>query len=59
MLGEDGKPHAELLLKDGLHMNDKGYEIWAEPREAASVGKEVVDDLGRTTSWAGFPIRPV
>jgi lysophospholipase L1-like esterase len=30
MLGDDGKPRAELLLKDGLHMNEKGYEIWAE-----------------------------
>jgi lysophospholipase L1-like esterase len=29
MLGEDGKPRPELFLKDGLHMNEKGYEIWA------------------------------
>ena len=29
MLGEDGRPRAELFLKDGLHMNDKGYQIWA------------------------------
>jgi lysophospholipase L1-like esterase len=29
MLGEDGKPRPELFIKDGLHMNEKGYEIWA------------------------------
>jgi lysophospholipase L1-like esterase len=29
MLGEDGKPRQELFSKDGLHMNDKGYELWA------------------------------
>jgi lysophospholipase L1-like esterase len=29
MLGEDGKPRAELFAKDGLHLNDKGYELWA------------------------------
>ncbi len=29
MLGEDGRPQAELFLKDGLHMNEQGYKIWA------------------------------
>ncbi len=29
MLGDDGKPKQELFGKDGLHMNDKGYELWA------------------------------
>ena len=28
MLGPDGMPIAELFVKDGLHMTDKGYEIW-------------------------------
>lgn len=28
MLGEDGKPRPELFVKDGLHMTEKGYEIW-------------------------------
>ena len=28
MLGEDGKPRPELFGKDGLHMSDKGYELW-------------------------------
>ena len=28
MIGEDGKPKADLFLKDGLHMNLKGYKIW-------------------------------
>jgi lysophospholipase L1-like esterase len=29
MLGADGKPKAELFRGDGLHLNAKGYEIWA------------------------------
>jgi lysophospholipase L1-like esterase len=29
MLGDDGKPRPELFLKDGLHMNDEGYRLWA------------------------------
>jgi lysophospholipase L1-like esterase len=29
MLGEDGKPRQELFGKDGLHMNDKGYDLGA------------------------------
>ena len=39
MLGEDGTPRAELFLKDQLHMNDIGYEIWTkliEPHLAVS-----------------------
>lgn len=30
MLGEDGKPRPELFKKDGLHMTDEGYAVWAE-----------------------------
>ncbi|MCZ2344122.1 MAG: GDSL-type esterase/lipase family protein [Bacteroidales bacterium] len=30
MLGQDGKPRAELFAKDGLHMSAKGYAVWAE-----------------------------
>ncbi|MCC6794553.1 MAG: hypothetical protein IT366_05490 [Candidatus Hydrogenedentes bacterium] len=28
LLGADGKPRADLLKEDGLHLNDAGYEIW-------------------------------
>ena len=28
MLGSDGMPKAEIFLKDRLHMNRQGYEIW-------------------------------
>lgn len=28
MLGADGKPRAELFVKDLLHLNAKGYELW-------------------------------
>lgn len=30
LLGDDGKPKAELFIKDGLHLNSKGYKIWTE-----------------------------
>ena len=30
MLTEDGQPNADLLLDDGLHMNEKGYKIWTD-----------------------------
>jgi len=30
MLGKNGKPMPELFLKDGLHLNERGYRIWAE-----------------------------
>lgn len=30
MLGADGLPNSELLLIDGLHMNEKGYKIWSD-----------------------------
>jgi lysophospholipase L1-like esterase len=29
MLGDDGKPKKELFQSDGLHLNAKGYELWA------------------------------
>ena len=29
MLGADGMPRGELFIADGLHMNAKGYELWA------------------------------
>ncbi|MEQ9407507.1 MAG: GDSL-type esterase/lipase family protein [Fuerstiella sp.] len=28
MLGADGRPRPELFAKDGLHLNDTGYELW-------------------------------
>jgi len=28
MLGWDEKPRKELLVDDGLHLTDKGYELW-------------------------------
>lgn len=30
LLGADGKPRAELLKEDGLHLNEAGYEIWTK-----------------------------
>ena len=28
LLRSDGKPNVEFFLKDQLHLNDKGYEVW-------------------------------
>lgn len=28
MLSKEGKPRKELFIKDGLHLNEKGYERW-------------------------------
>jgi lysophospholipase L1-like esterase len=28
MLDEAGKPRPELFVEDGLHLNNKGYELW-------------------------------
>jgi lysophospholipase L1-like esterase len=30
MLGDDGQPRRELFLDDGLHLNEKGYELWTK-----------------------------
>ena len=30
MIGSDGKPRQDLFLKDGLHINAKGYQIWSD-----------------------------
>lgn len=30
MLNEHGEPKAELFLGDGIHMKEKGYELWTE-----------------------------
>ncbi|WP_077000888.1 SGNH/GDSL hydrolase family protein [Variovorax sp. KK3] len=28
MMGADGRPRAELFLRDQLHLNDEGYRLW-------------------------------
>ncbi|MEO2047503.1 MAG: SGNH/GDSL hydrolase family protein [Pirellulales bacterium] len=30
MLGEDGRPRRELFIKDGLHLNHTGYQLWTK-----------------------------
>lgn len=30
MLGDDGKPRAELFISDGLHLSAEGYELWSK-----------------------------
>jgi len=30
MLTDEGKANPDLFVDDGLHMNQKGYEIWTK-----------------------------
>jgi lysophospholipase L1-like esterase len=30
MLGENGNVFQDLFIEDGLHMNKKGYDLWAK-----------------------------
>lgn len=30
MLNDQGEPRGDVFLSDGLHMNEKGYELWVE-----------------------------
>jgi len=30
MIGDDGKPRAELFKQDGLHLNADGYRLWSD-----------------------------
>lgn len=39
MLDEQGEPRKELFADDGLHLNEKGYEVWTE-LVGPSVGKK-------------------
>jgi len=45
VLGDDGRPRAELFMKDNLHLNAKGYELWTKSlrpmlKEAVEKGKK-------------------
>lgn len=39
MIGQDGKPRPELFAKDGLHLNNAGYEVWTEVVEKSLLAK--------------------
>ena len=30
MLGTDGKPKPDLFIQDGLHLSEKGYDLWTK-----------------------------
>jgi lysophospholipase L1-like esterase len=47
MLGPDGKPIAELYVKDGLHLSPAGYEKWA-PEVRKTLGKSKPDRQSRS-----------
>ena len=29
MIGKNGKPKSDLFVKDSLHLNSNGYDIWS------------------------------
>ena len=39
LMSSDGKPNVEFFLKDQLHLNDKGYEVWT--RQLRPIVKKV------------------
>ncbi|HWB29891.1 MAG TPA: SGNH/GDSL hydrolase family protein [Vicinamibacterales bacterium] len=39
MFGADGKPRADLLQQDGLHLSSAGYDIWTD------VVRKAIDDV--------------
>ena len=30
MLGRNGSPRRELFRRDGIHLSEEGYRVWAE-----------------------------
>ena len=28
MLQKNGKPNSDIFIQDGIHLNNKGYDIW-------------------------------
>ena len=49
MLAQDGRPRADLCIKDGLHPNEQCYELWA------SIIRPVVDKYGAPTNGGKAP----
>jgi len=35
MLNNDGKPNADYFITDGLHLNEKGYQLWSSILQSA------------------------
>jgi len=29
MIGKNGKPKSDLFVKDSLHLNSNGYDLWS------------------------------
>ena len=29
MIGKNGKPKSDLFVKDSIHLNDNGYDLWS------------------------------
>lgn len=50
MLGDDGRPRPGLFVKDGLHLNATGYELWSQ-----LVNEELKQLTDETTASATVP----
>jgi lysophospholipase L1-like esterase len=53
MLGADGLPRAELFIEDKLHMNAKGYALWAEILRPRLMEPEAASAAFATVARAG------
>lgn len=51
LLGDSGSPRSEFFQSDGIHLNEAGYEVWAEV-----IGSVLVDAESAFETWAGYPI---
>jgi lysophospholipase L1-like esterase len=45
MLDENGAPKADLFLKDKLHMNRSGYDLWKETLKPFLIKSKSDSDL--------------
>lgn len=55
MMGEDGRPRAELFLPDRLHMNQAGYRLWHDAITAHLQADEDDDPPAVTTTADAVP----
>lgn len=68
MLGDDGKPRPEIFSKDGLHMNEKGYELWrdivgpylgpVDPDKADAPAPKTTSDVKAAAATKVAPVEP-
>jgi lysophospholipase L1-like esterase len=57
MLGDDGRPRAELFLFDRLHMNRRGYRIWRDALRPVLLARETAHEAPRADSGLEADLR--